>query len=229
MSGVNTLFWTVIPYIFIMIFLLGMIFRYRYDQFSWTAKSSELLEKKKLVIGSSLFHIGIIFVFFGHVGGLLVPIEVTEAFGISDHLYHTIAVWIGGIFGFMAYVGIILLTWRRLSDVRVRSISTFSDIAINIILIIVMSLGIFSTFFGTNGQPDFNYRETISIWFRQLFILQLDGSLMSGVPMLFKLHIISAFALIALFPFSRLVHAFSLPLGYIKRRYIIYQKNVIRK
>ncbi|WP_182104525.1 respiratory nitrate reductase subunit gamma, partial [Niallia taxi] len=83
--------------------------------------------------------------------------------------------------------------------------------------------------FGTSNQPDFNYRETVSVWFRQLFILQPDGHLMSGVPLLFKLHILSAFALFALFPFSRLVHAFSLPIGYIKRRYIIYQKNVVRK
>jgi nitrate reductase gamma subunit len=209
-----------------MTFILGMIFRYKYDQFSWTAKSSELIEKKKLMIGSSLFHIGIIFVFFGHVGGLLIPIEVTERIGISDHMYHTGAVAIGGIFGFMSYIGIIILTWRRLSDVRVRSISTFSDIAINIILIIIMTLGISSTFFGTMNQPDFNYRETISIWFRQIFILQPDGKLMSGIPLIYKFHVLSAFALIALFPFSRLVHAFSLPIGYIKRRYIIYQKNV---
>jgi nitrate reductase gamma subunit len=209
-----------------MTFILGMIFRYKYDQFSWTAKSSELIEKKKLMIGSSLFHIGIIFVFFGHVGGLLIPIEVTERFGISDHMYHTGAVAIGGIFGFMSYIGIIILTWRRLSDVRVRSISTFSDIAINIILIIIMTLGISSTFFGTMNQPDFNYRETISIWFRQIFILQPDGNLMSGIPLIYKFHVLSAFALFALFPFSRLVHAFSLPIGYIKRRYIIYQKNV---
>src|SRR4051794_38487954 len=88
--------WVVLPYIVLTIFIGGHIYRYQYDQFGWTSKSSELLEKKYLRLGSNLFHFGIIFVFGGHVMGLLVPIEVYEALVVTEHQYHNIAL-IGGI------------------------------------------------------------------------------------------------------------------------------------
>lgn len=227
--SVEELFWTISPYIFITIFVLGMIFRYRYDQFSWTAKSSQLMEKKQLIIGSVLFHVGILFVILGHFVGLMIPESWTEALGISEQMYHVVAVSVGIFFGVVTLVGIFLLTWRRLTDVRVRSIGTVSDLAVNIILLIVILLGICATLFGTNAQADFDYRETISVWFRQIFIFQPNGELMLEVPLIYKVHIIAAFSLFALFPFTRLVHAFSIPIAYIFRRPIIYRKNLQRR
>lgn len=226
--SVEALFWTISPYIFISIFVLGMIYRYRYDQFSWTAKSSQLMERKKLIIGSILFHIGILLVIAGHFFGLLIPESWTEALGITEQMYHSVAVVAGMLFGLTTLAGMIILTWRRLTDLRVRSIGTFSDIAVNIVLITVIVLGLSATIFGTATYTDFNYRESISVWFRQIFIFQPNGELMLDVPFIFKIHIVAAFTLLALFPFTRLVHAFSIPIAYIFRRPIIYRKNVRR-
>ncbi len=225
MQDIANLFWTYLPYASILICVFGLIYRYKYDRFSWTAKSSVMLEKKRLVIGSILFHIGILFVLMGHVGGLLVPQEVTEAFGVTDEMYHMGAKLMGGTSGIVALAGILILTWRRLTDIRVREVTSLADVGINIVLIGSIVLGLGATFFGTVDNPSFNYRENISVWFRQIFMLKADGSLMQSVPLMFKLHIVASFLLIALIPFSRLVHAFSLPISYIARPFIVYRKK----
>ncbi|MHC5251591.1 respiratory nitrate reductase subunit gamma [Listeria kieliensis] len=221
----NEFLWVIVPYLVLASFIVGHIFRYRYDQFSVTAKSSEMLEKKQLMIGSLLFHIGIIFVIGGHFVGLVIPESWTAALGISEHVYHIFAVGIGSIFGVMTFVGMFLLTFRRLSNPGVRKISSAGDIIVNVTLLLTVLLGMSSTLFGTQEIPGFDYRESISIWFRQLFLFRPDASLMVHVPVLFKLHILSAFVIFGLFPYTRLVHAWSVPLSYLKRRYIIYRKN----
>ena len=119
--------WVVLPYIVLTIFIGGHIYRYQYDQFGWTSKSSELLEKKLLRLGSNLFHWGIIFVFGGHVMGLLIPVEVYEAMGITEHQYHTIAL-VGGIpAGLAATFGILILFYRRMTVRRLIATSTKGD------------------------------------------------------------------------------------------------------
>ena len=87
--------WVLFPYIIFAIFIGGHIFRYNYDQFGWTSKSSELLEKKMLRIGSLLFHFGIMFVIGGHVMGILIPEAVYRSIGISEHMYHVVAISFG--------------------------------------------------------------------------------------------------------------------------------------
>src|SRR5690625_7291659 len=89
--------WVIFPYLCIVIFIVGHIFRYRYDQFGWTAKSNEFIEKKQLVIGSSLFHFGIIPGFLGDVAGLLIRKGSTKAVGVSDALSDEVAMWMGGL------------------------------------------------------------------------------------------------------------------------------------
>src|SRR5699024_5437381 len=96
MPMIDRLLWVIFPYVCIVVLVLGHIFRYRYDQFGWTAKSSEFFEKKRLIVGSLMFHLGIIPVFLGHVSGLGIPKTWTRALGISDELYHFGAVYGGG-------------------------------------------------------------------------------------------------------------------------------------
>ncbi len=124
----NQFLWVIFPYLCLVVFVAGHIARYRYDKFSWTAKSSELIERKRLMWGSLLFHLGIIPVFFGHVVGLLIPKSWMDAAGVSEHLYHIGAVYIGSIFGIITLVGMFLLTARRVTTKSIRRLSSASDI-----------------------------------------------------------------------------------------------------
>ena len=133
----NQFIWIIYPYLCLAIFVIGHIARYKYDQFSWTAKSSEMIEKRRLKWGSLLFHLGVIPVFFGHVVGLLIPANWLEAVGVDNHIYHIGAVYIGSIFGIITLIGMLLLTLRRLTIKNVRRLSSFSDIFVNIVLLII--------------------------------------------------------------------------------------------
>lgn len=225
MNMIDQLLWVIFPYICIVTFFVGHIFRYRTDQFSWTAKSSEFIEKKQLMIGSLLFHIGIFPVILGHVSGLGIPKSWMNAIGVSDHLYHLGAVYIGSFFGFITLLGMIILTSRRFTKKTVRKLSTTSDLVVNVVLLFIVFMGMYATLVTNAVQPDFDYRETISVWFRQLFLLSPDASLMQSVPLAFKLHVLSGFFIFGMWPFTRLVHVWSVPLNYVGRSYIIYRKN----
>jgi len=217
--------WVIFPYLMITIFIVGHIYRYNVDQLSWTAKSSEFLEKKTLKWGSMLFHIGILLVSVGHIVGLLVPKSLLESLGVSESLYHSGAVYVGGLAGIITLIGILILLNRRLTNKRVRITSDTSDIITVILIFLIIIVGIYNTFIGTRLYSDFDYRETISPWFRGLLTFVPNPSLMRGVPLGFQLHILISFALIGIWPFTRLVHVWSVPLTYFKRRYIIYRKR----
>lgn len=225
MNMIDQLLWVIFPYICLAVFVVGHIFRYRNDQFGWTAKSSEFIEKKQLMIGSLLFHLGIFPVILGHISGLGIPKPWMQAIGVNDHLYHIGAVYIGSFFGFMTLLGMIILTARRFTKSTVRKLSSTSDLIVNVILLFIVFMGMYATLVTNTVTPDFDYRTTISVWFRQLFILKPDAALMASVPLSFKLHVLSGFLILAMWPFTRLVHAWSVPLNYVGRSYIIYRKN----
>lgn len=225
----NQFLWVIFPYMCMVVFVVGHIFRYQYDQFGWTAKSSEFIEKRQLMIGSFLFHIGIIPVFLGHVSGLIIPKTWTRAVGVSDHVYHMGAVWVGGFFGIVTLVGMFMLTWRRISIKTVRKLSSTSDLVVNVLLLFIVFIGVYSSLVTNNVVAGFDYRDNISVWFRTLFSFQPNGNLMNGVPVSFKLHILTGFAIFALWPFTRLVHVWSVPLNYVGRSYILYRRNISAK
>ncbi|UNK16247.1 respiratory nitrate reductase subunit gamma [Paenibacillus sp. N3/727] len=218
-------FWVIYPYIILIIFLVGLYYRYQTDQFGWTAKSSEILEKKKLKWGSILFHFGIMFVLFGHIGGLLIPKSWLEALGVSDHLYHTMAIWIGSAAGLMTLVGCIILCLRRLTDPRIRRTSSFGDMLSIILLTLIVVVGMGATLFNATSHSGFDYRETIAPWIRGVLTFTPDGILMKDVPSIFKIHIILALGLFGVFPFTRLVHMLSMPIKYLRRSYVLYRRR----
>lgn len=224
----NQFLWIIYPYLCVAIFIIGHIARYQYDQFSWTAKSSEFIEKKRLKWGSLLFHLGIIPVAAGHFVGLVIPASWLEGIGVNNHIYHIGAVYIGSLFGFMVLIGMILLTYRRVSIKNIRRLSSASDMVVNFFLLVIICMGLYSTLVTNAISPDFDYRQTISIWFRHLFTFNPNASLMTNVPWSFKLHIFLGFSIFALWPFTRLVHVWSVPLSYANRSYIIYRKNKAR-
>jgi nitrate reductase gamma subunit len=225
MSFLNQFLWVIVPYVCLAVFVAGHIFRYRHDQFNWTAKSSEFIEKKNLRVGSMLFHLGVLPVIAGHVAGLLVPKPWLEAAGVSDHMYHIGAVYIGSAFGILTLAGMMVLTARRLTIRNVRKLSSASDIIVNLLLLFIICFGMYSTLVTNAVQPDFDYRMTISVWFRGLFTLRPNAALMADVPLSFKIHILGAFLIFGLWPFSRLVHVWSVPLNYVRRSYILYRRN----
>src|SRR5690625_1460080 len=222
---ISQFLWVIFPYLCIATFIIGHIFRYQYDQFGWTAKSSEFIEKKQLMVGSFLFHIGIIPVFLGHVSGLGIPKTWTRAIGVSDNLYHVGAVWIGGFFGLVTLAGMFILTMRRFTIKTVRKLSSTSDLLVNTLLLFIVFIGVYAALVTNNVVADFDYRDSLSIWFRSLFTLQPNAQLMVNVPLSFKLHVLTGFLIIGIWPFTRLVHVWSVPLNYVGRSYILYRRH----
>lgn len=218
--------WVILPYITLSVFVIGNVYRFLFDSSVWTSRSSELLEKKLLKWGSLMFHYGIIFVFLGHVGGLLIPESLTQTMGVTEAQYRMSAFLIGGISGIVSVAGLFLLLYRRISVPFVRSTSDKSDWLVLGLLLLVMSLGIFNTLSSPVLFASFDYRLTIAPWFRDLFLLQPNPSLMENVPLTFQLHIISAMALAIVWPFTRLVHVWTIPVRYLRRAPIVYRSKV---
>ena len=177
---IEQILWVILPYIVITIFIGGHIYRYQHDQFGWTAKSSEMLEKKKFALGSSLFHWGIFFVIGGHVMGILIPESLYEALGVSEHMYHKIAIGFGLPAGIAALSGLLILTYRRFTDKRIRKTSSAGDLITLVALLFVMTTGLAATFLNIDSKG-FDYRTTIGPWFRNIFLFKPDAGLMASV------------------------------------------------
>ncbi|MCM3636313.1 respiratory nitrate reductase subunit gamma [Sporosarcina luteola] len=224
----NQFLWVIFPYICMAVFVVGHIFRYRHDKFGWTAKSSEFIEKRQLMIGSLLFHIGIIPVILGHVAGLGIPKEWTRALGVSDHMYHMGAIWGGGFFGVVTLAGMLILTSRRFTHRNVRKLSSASDLIVNSLLLFIVFIGVYASLVTNNLNPGFDYRDSISVWFRSLLIFRPEAGYMAAAPLTFKVHILTGFLIFAMWPFTRLVHVWSVPLNYVGRSYILYRRSPVK-
>jgi len=220
----DTFLWVIFPYICLTIFVVGHFWRYRYDKFGWTTRSSQLYEDRLLRWGSPLFHFGILAVFLGHVMGLGVPKSWTEAVGITEGMYHFMAVSVGAIAGFGTLVGMAILIYRRRTVGPVFSATTPMDKVMYFFLALVILLGLWNTV-ASNILDHYDYRESVSVWFRGIFLFDLQPDLMAEAPAGFQSHAITAFILFALWPFTRLVHVFSAPLGYFTRPYIVYRSR----
>jgi nitrate reductase gamma subunit len=224
-SAVNMVLWIAVPYISIAVFVLGHYWRYRYDKFGWTTRSSQLYERALLRWGSPLFHFGILLVALGHIGGLLIPESWTAAMGISETAYHAVAVSLGTVAGFCTLAGAAILIYRRRTVGPVFSATTRNDKAMYVLLLGTILLGLGTTVLGNlTGHPH-DYRLTVAPWFRSIIYLHPDTALILRAPIGFRLHALCAFALFAFWPFSRLVHVFSAPLGYLTRPYIVYRSR----
>ena len=222
----DVLLWGVLPYVVLVLLVGGTVWRYRYDKFGWTTRSSQLYESRLLRIGSPLFHFGILLVLVGHIGGLVIPESWTEAVGISEGLYHFNALLFGGIAGVCTLVGILILVYRRRRSGPVFMATTRNVKLMYVLLVGAIVLGLWTTLVSVGaGSEAHNYRETVSPWFRSVFLLRPDVEAMAEAPLQFHLHALVGMALFALWPFSRLVHAFTAPLHYLFRPYIVYRSR----
>ncbi|MCF8587000.1 respiratory nitrate reductase subunit gamma [Gordonia liuliyuniae] len=219
--------WGVLPYLALIAVIGGTIWRYRYDKFGWTTRSSELYESRLLRFGSPLFHYGILMVIAGHVIGLVIPESWTAAIGISETFYHWVAA-VGGIIAAVAtLVGVSLLVYRRRTVGPVFMATTRNDKLMYAVLLAALLAGSYITLVGMIDPHGHgvNYRVTVSPWFRSIFALQPDISAMEAAPLRFHIHVVIGMCMFILVPFTRLVHIFTAPLHYLFRPYIVYRSR----
>jgi nitrate reductase gamma subunit len=218
----NTLAFLVFPYITLTIFIVGHISRYLTDRYKWNAKSSEFLEKKSLFFGVTIFHWGMLLVLFGHASGLLIPQRFLDMIGIDGATHSFIAHYNGMATGIAAFIGLGLLLYRRISIPRIQLSTSQNDFITLAGLIFVSGAGLYNVIFG-----HYYILDTIAPWIRGIITFSPDPALMLDVPLSYKVHIISALALLAFSPFSRLVHIWSAPAGYFFRGWILFRRKVV--
>ncbi len=221
----NFLLWVAIPYCSYTIFWVGHFWRYKKSQYTWTTRSTELLEQKLLRPGILLFHFGMAFVLIGHAGGLLIPQSVTDSIGFSEDAYHVMAVTMGSIAGFAMAIGLGLLVYRRATNERVRQVTIPRDKLVIAILVIVVLTGLGNLVIMQWYGGGYNYRETVSPWVRSIILFRPRPELMAEAPLTFQIHAMAVMGLFAIWPFTRLVHAWSVPFPYLKRRYLVFRRR----
>jgi len=215
----------ILPYITLTILILGSIIRFDRDPYSWRSKSSQFLRKKQLMWGSVLFHVGVLIVLGGHAVGLLTPIWVFDAMGISHGFKQLMAMSVGGIAGLCCLVGLLLLLHRRLFDPRIRVTSSFGDIAVLVLLLGQLLLGLASI---TVSMHHLDGHEMVKFmeWAQHIVTFRMGASdYLADVHVIFKLHIVLGMFIFLVFPFTRLVHIWSAPVFYVLRS----QYQIVRR
>jgi len=218
MQTLNSIVFGWYPYLCFTVFLIGSLVRFDREQYTWRTGSSQLLRRRQLMWGSNLFHVGILVIFAGHLGGLLTPIAVFDALGVSHGFKQMMAIVVGGIAGLMCLVGICLLTHRRLFDARIRATSSFGDTAILLILFAQLLLGL-GTIPLSLGHLDGHEMVKFMNWAQGIVTLRPDAAAyVADVSPVFKAHLLLGMTIFLVFPFTRLVHVWSAPVWYLGRR-----------
>ncbi|MCE0732338.1 respiratory nitrate reductase subunit gamma [Halomonas sp. G15] len=224
MNYFNTLLFGLYPYLAGTVFLIGSLLRFDHGQYTWKTGSSQMLTSKNMRRASNLFHVGIIVIFFGHLVGLLTPHWVYSPF-MSAGTKQVIAILIGGIAGVMCLVGGVMLAHRRITNPRVRASSSPMDTFIIVLLVVQVSLGLL-TIIPALGHLDGGVMIQLAHWAQSIVFFQGGAATyLEGVGFIYKLHILVGLTIILVFPFTRLVHVWSVPFGYVTRRYQLVRKR----
>jgi len=221
----NTLLFGYYPYVAISVFFIGSLARYDRDQYTWRTGSSQFLRADELRLGSNLFHIGILLLFVGHFVGLLTPPAVYHALGLSTSGKQMLAVVAGGVFGGLCLRGIIILIRRRLTDARIRATSSRMDIFILLLIGVQLVLGLMTLPISIYHHDGANML-LLSEWAQRIVTFRSGAAdQVSEIGIIFKLHLFLGQTLFLVFPFSRLVHVWSVPLGYVTRPYQVVRRR----
>lgn len=217
---INTLLFGIYPYVCLVVFFIGSWMRFDRDQYTWKTDSSQLLRKGSLRWGSNLFHIGVLFLFFGHTVGMLTPHFLYEGFISAGHK-QLMAMVTGGIAGLLAFIGVTLLLVRRLGDPRIRATSKTSDIVLLWLLWIQLALGL-ATIPLSAQHLDGGMMMLLAEWAQRIVTFRSGAvELLAGAGWVFKAHMFLGMTLFLIFPFTRLVHVWSgfATLAYLRRPY----------
>lgn len=214
----NSFLFGIFPYIALTVLVVGSVIRFDREPYSWRSGSSQLLRRKQLVAGSVLFHLGVLVIFAGHLVGLLTPIVVFDALGVSHSAKQILAIVAGGLAGLMMLAGGLLLLHRRLFDARIRATSSFGDTGILILLLVQLCLGL-ATIPLSLGHLDGGEMVKFMSWAQGIFTFQAGAAdYVTDVHWVFKAHLVLGMSILLFFPFTRLVHMLSAPVWYLNRR-----------
>lgn len=227
MTVIDMIFFGIYPYLATGIFFLGSLIRYDREQYTWKTGSSQMLSDKNFRVASILFHVGIIAILLGHFAGLVLPWEIWHALGISMGVKQIIAMGVGGFFGVLCFIGLSMLVYRRLVDPRIKAISSFMDTGILLLIYLQLIIGM-GTIFISSGHMDGAVMYNLMSWSRYILTFRPTEAVefISEVHWLYKLHVTLGISLFVLFPFSRLVHIWSVPVQYVTRNYQVVRRKV---
>jgi len=224
-DNLNQILFGLYPYVALSVFIVGSIVRFDREQYTWRSGSSQLLRRRLLFVGSNCFHIGVLAILAGHFVGLLTPHELYTALGLSVEAKQLMAMIIGGVFGALCFLGLTLLIYRRLVDPRIRATSSVMDIAILLLLYAQLILGL-SSIFVSAQHLDGSEMLKLADWAQRIVTLRGGAAdEIADVSIIFKCHIVLGMTIFLLFPFSRLVHIWSAPIGYIGRSYQVVRRR----
>ena len=226
MTYLNQLAFGIYPYIALTIFLLGSLIRYEREQYTWKSDSSQLLHHGQLRLGNILFHIGILGLFFGHLFGLLTPLWVWDALGVTHSLKQMVALIAGGTMGTICLAGLTLLLYRRLANARIAAVTRKRDWLLLSWILGALLLGLL-TITESAKHSDGEVMVRLMMWAQHLLTFQGDAaSFILDTPWLFKLHMMMGMTLFVIFPFTRLVHVWS---GFGSVMYLVRPWQLVRK
>ncbi len=214
---IDFVLFAILPYVALAIARVGLVWRYRTNQFSYSTVSSQFLENRQLFWGSVPWHYGIILILLGHLLGILFPSSVMAFNGVPVRLY--ILEGTGLALGLLVLVGLILLLLRRGTNPRVRAVTSRMDLILLLLLLLSIVTGIGTAIFYRWGSAW--YVQTATPYLRSLVTFSLKVEYMASLPLLVKIHAVNAFVILAVSPFTRLVHMLSVPLAYLWRPYQI--------
>ena len=217
------------PYLAGAVFIIGSWLRFDREQYTWKADSSQLLDNTGMRLYSNLFHVGILGIFFGHLFGLLTPHAVFVAMVISDVAHQYIAIYAGVVFGAACLAGAFFLARRRLTVKRVRAVSRDRDTFIIIWLAITAALGLSTIPVSAShaNSGDVQTMIALSEYVKSIATLSVDPSLLQNVSAVYKLHMFFGMTVVLVFPFTRLVHVWSVPISYLGRAYQVVRAKRI--
>lgn len=211
----NRIFFEIFPYLAVTVLVVVGIYRYFSDRFSFSSLSSQFLESRQLFWGSVPWHYGIIIILLGHLIGFLIPRQVMAFNGVPLRLY--ILEVSALAFGILTLFGLVGLVVRRTTNTRVQKVTSRMDVVLLVMLLLQVVTGLYIALFDRWGSGW--YVTTAVPWLWSLVKLSPETQLMASLPLMVKLHAINAFALLAVFPFTRLVHITTVPFTYIWRPY----------
>jgi nitrate reductase gamma subunit len=209
MDFIHQFLFGIYPYIALAIFLLGSLVRFDREQYTWKSESTQVLHRGQLRLGSILFHVGIIGLFFGHMAGLLTPVVVWDTLGVSHGAKQLVAMVAGGLMGAMCLAGLVILLARRLANERLVHATTLKDKVVLLWILATLLLGL-SSIYVSASHMDGHTMITLMTWAQHVVTFRGDAaSFIEGAPLLFKLHLFMGMSLFVIFPFTRLVHVWS--------------------
>lgn len=224
MNDLNTFLFQIYPYIALSVFAIGSWVRFDYDAYTWRSGSSQLLSGKWMRMGSNWFHVGVLVVLGGHLVGLLTPHALYAPFISAPHK-QLLAMIVGGIFGVICFVGLTILLLRRLFNPRIRATGSGRDILVLVLLYAQLSLGLASIRISA-GHLDGGQMVLLGEWAQHIVTFRPGAAdFMLGANWIFKTHVTLGLTLFLIFPFTRLVHIWSIPLGYLRRPYQVVRKR----